>query len=293
MIFKRCRIKIFYTPALYNSRSDYILSLIFGLFMFFSCIYPGSLFAQDKIDQKQGRELIIAAASDLNFAMTEIIKGFKDKNGGVEVKVIFGSSGNLASQIINGAPFDIFFSAGLNYIEQLERAGAIIPDSKSIYGIGRIVIWVPNGSKIDIDRLGIKSLLEQSIRKIAIANPQHAPYGKAAVEAMKQLGVYDLVKERLIFGENISQTAQFIQSGAADIGIIALSIALYPKMKSSGRFWLISEESYNRIEQWAAIIKRSKHVLLAEEFINYLDGKEGKRVLSEYGFVLSDNKGVR
>ncbi|HLF86328.1 MAG TPA: molybdate ABC transporter substrate-binding protein, partial [Nitrospiria bacterium] len=215
---------------------------------------------------------------------------FKDMRPGVEVKVIFGSSGNLASQVINGAPFDIFLSASPIYIEQMDSAGAVIPGSKSFFAIGRIVLWVPKTSRIDIDVSGIKGLLDPSVKKIAIANPQHAPYGRAAVEAMKQLGVYEGVKERLIFGENISQAAQFIQSGAADIGIIALSIAISPKMKTIGRFRLIPEGSYNRIEQWAAVIRRSNNVRQAEVFISYLGGEEGRRILSKYGFLIPNGK---
>ena len=245
------------------------------------------------MDQKQNGELVIAAASDLNFAMPEIIKGFKDKNKGPDIKAIYGSSGNIAAQIANGAPFDIFFSASLNFIEQMEKDGLIIPDSKFMYAIGRIVIWVPIGSKIDISKLGIKSLLDPSIKNIAIANPQHAPYGKAAVEAMSRLGVYEAVKDKLIFGENISQTAQFIQSGAADIGIIALSVALSPRMKSAGTYWLIPEETYNRIEQWAVIIKRSGKVRWAEEFMNYFRGEDGRKILAGYCFILDSNKGAK
>ncbi len=272
MDLKRCHLRSIFRPAII------VLCMFFG---------SSLLLAQDQI---QTRELIIAAASDLNLALPEIVKGFKESGHEVEVKVLFGSSGNLASQIINGAPFDIFLSASPIYIEQLDSAGAVIAGSKSFFAIGRIVLWVPKASRIDIDVSGIKGILDPSVKKIAIANPQHAPYGRAAVEAMKQLGVYEGVKERLIFGENISQTAQFIQSGAADIGIIALSIALSPKMKSVGRFRLIPEGSYNRIEQWAAVIKRSNNVRLAEVFIGYLSGEEGRRILSEFGFLIPNDK---
>ena len=272
---KRCRIKSFRSPGL----------LLLTLSLIVVGRFPDLLYAQDRHDNG---ELIIAAASDLNFAMPEIIKGFKEMRSGVEVKVIFGSSGNFASQIINGAPFDIFFSASIKYIEQLEKERLLIPDSKFMYGAGRIVLWVPNGSGIDLDRLGIKALLDPSVKKIAIANPQHAPYGMAAVEAMSRLGIYDMVKDKLILGENISQAAQFVQSGSADIGIIALSNALYQKMRSSGRFWLIPVDSYNRIEQWSAIIKRSNNVPLAEDFVNYYKEVEGRRILSGYGFILPD-----
>ncbi|MBI5746029.1 MAG: molybdate ABC transporter substrate-binding protein [Nitrospirae bacterium] len=277
---KRCRIKSFHSPGL----------LLLTLSLIVVGRFPDLLYAQDRHDNG---ELIIAAASDLNLTMPDIVKGFKDSGHEVEVKVIFGSSGNLASQIINGAPFDIILSASPNYIEQMDSAGVVIPDSKSFFAIGRIVLWVPKASRIDIDVSGIKGLLDPSVKKIAIANPQHAPYGRAAVEAMKQLGVYERVKDRLILGENISQTAQFIQSGAADIGIIALSIALSPKMNAIGRFWLIPEGSYNRIEQWAAIINRSNNVRLAEVFIGYLGGKEGRRILSEYGFLVPNDKRER
>ncbi len=277
---KRCRIKSFHNPGL----------LLLTLSLIVVGRFPDLLYAQGRHDNG---ELIIAAASDLNLAMPEIVKGFKDSGHEVEVKVIFGSSGNFTAQIINGAPFDIFFSASLNYIEQLEKSGAIIPDSKYMYAIGKIALWVPNRSKIDIEKSGIKSLLDPSIKKIAIANPQHAPYGRAAVEAMNRLGVAGAVKDKLILGENISQTAQFIQSGSADIGIIALSLAISPKMKSDGRFWLIPEESYNKIEQWFAIIRRSNNIPSAEGFINYFKGEDGRRILSGYGFALNNNRGVK
>ena len=168
-------------------------------------------------------DLTIAAASDLNFAFKELVAVF-EKQTGHHVKLSLGSSGNFYSQIQNGAPFDLYFSADIRYPQKLEEAGYAVPGSVYRYAIGRIVLWVPTKSPVDVDKLGMDALLDPSIRKIAIANPKHAPYGRAAVAAMEHFKVYDRVKDRLVLGENISQAAQYVESGASDIGIIALSL---------------------------------------------------------------------
>ena len=151
------------------------------------------------------------------------------------MKLIYGSSGNFAQQLQNGAPFDMFFSANLDYPKQLEAAGLTEPGTFYQYAIGKIVVWVPNDSKLDLSS-GLKALLDPSIKKIAIANPQHAPYGKAAVAALQKENIYDQVKDKFVLGENISQTASFVASGSADVGMIALSLALSPNMKDKGRY---------------------------------------------------------
>src|SRR4029077_6100604 len=133
------------------------------------------------------------------------------------------------------APFDIFFSADIDYPRKLIDAGLADADSEFLYAEGRSVGWVPNSSPLDLETLGIRAVADPSVRKVAIANPQHAPYGRAAEAALKTLGAYDAVKDRLVFGENIAQAAQFVESGAADVGLIALSLALSPAMKDKGR----------------------------------------------------------
>ena len=183
-----------------------------------------------------GRLVRVAAAADLKFALDEINTAFRAKHPDITVQVSYGSSGNFFAQLSNRAPFDMFFSADVDYPRQLIAQGLAAKETEFLYAVGRLVVWVPRTSALDLTRLGIHALADPSIRKIAIANPKHAPYGRAAEAAMKTLGVYEAVRERLVYGENIAQTAQFVQTGAADIGIIALALAVAPALKDEGRF---------------------------------------------------------
>lgn len=232
-------------------------------------------------------EISIAAASDLNFAFKEIVADFEKKTGNA-VKLSLGSSGNFYAQLSNGAPFDLFFSADISYPKKLEEAGLAEPGTLYLYAVGRIVVWVPKGSPIDVRSLGIKSLLHPSVKKIAIANPKHAPYGRAAVAAMEHFKVYDMVKNKLVLGENISQTAQFVHTGGADIGIIALSLAVAPAMKDTGQFWEVPLEAYPRLEQGAVILKAAKDVKAARAFLDHIKSPEGAAVFKQYGFFLPE-----
>src|SRR5437867_10704266 len=226
-------------------------------------------------------QINVAAASDLNFAMKEIIQQF-ERGTGHKVRLTLGSSGNFYAQIVNGAPFDVFLSADVNYPRQLEKAGRAIAGSTFIYGIGGIALWVPKNSGIKLDALGLKALLEPSIKKIAIANPEHAPYGRAAVAAMQTAKVYDQVKNKLVLGENISQAAQFVQSGAADIGIVALSIAISEPMQRTGVFWVIPRDSYPRLDQGAIVLKRAGAG--ARAFFDWLKAAPARTIFAKYGF---------
>src|SRR5213593_3697349 len=230
-------------------------------------------------------ELTIAAASDLNYAFKDLVAAYEKKTG-QHVKLTLGSSGNFFSQISNGAPFDLYFSADISYPKKLEEAGLAEPGTLYMYAVGRIVVWVPKGSSIDVASLGIKALQHPSIKKIAIANPKHAPYGRAAVAAMEHFKVHKAVKDKLILGENISQTAQFVQTGGADIGIIALSLAVAPAMRESGLYWEVPLEAYPRLEQGAVVLKAAKDLKTARAFLDYLKGPEGVAVLKRYGFFL-------
>jgi len=199
----------------------------------------------------QAKEIRIAAAADLKFAMDELSEKF-EKQTGMKVSVTYGSSGNFFSQLQNGAPFDLFFSADMEYPKKLESAGLAEPQTLYEYAIGRIVIWTPTDAKVDVTKEGWKSLLDVSVAKIAIANPEHAPYGRAAVAALQKAGIYESVKAKLVYGENISQAAQFVQSGNAQAGIVAKSLAVSPAMRD-GKRWEIPADMHPALEQGAVI----------------------------------------
>ena len=229
------------------------------------------------------QEIGVAAAADLQYAFTDIAGRF-EKDTGHHVNLTFGSSGNFSTQIQNGAPFDLFFSADSNYPKQLEEKGLIEPGSFYSYAVGKIVLYVPTGSKLDLSR-GLKGLLDPSIKKIAIANPEHAPYGRAAVAALRKEGIYDQVSARFVTAENISQAAQFVASGNADAGIVALSLALAPAMQQTGKYVEIPADDYPAIEQAAVILKSSKQKDVAKQFLEFLRTPAMVDVMKEYGFA--------
>ena len=228
------------------------------------------------------QEITVAAAADLQFAFQDVAARFQ-KDTGKSVKLVFGSSGNFFTQIQNGAPFDLFFSADIDYPRKLEAAGLAEPGTLYEYATGSIVLWAPKESKLDLDR-GVQVLLDPKIQKIAIANPQHAPYGRAAVAALEHEKVYEKVASKLVLGENISQTASFVVSGSADVGIVALSLALAPSMKEKGRYVKIAPDEYPAIEQAAVILKSSKQKEAARQFLDYLKTPAILDLLKSYGF---------
>jgi molybdate transport system substrate-binding protein len=236
-------------------------------------------------EKKSGNELLIAAAADLNPALNEIAQQFQ-KSTGVQVKVSFGASGALTQQIQNGAPFDVFFSADTDYPRQLIAQGQADAASLYQYSLGKLVLWVPASSPLDVEHKGMEVLLDPSAKKIAIANPQHAPYGRAAVAALKHGGLYDRLSDRLVLGENVSQAAQFAESGNAQAGFVALAHAMSPAIKNMGKFWVVPEDYYPPLEQGVVTIARSQHKKEAAEFLDYLKTKEASDVLRKYGFTL-------
>jgi molybdate transport system substrate-binding protein len=229
--------------------------------------------------------LDVAAASDLKFAMDELVVAFGKARADVTVSVSYGSSGNFLSQIQNGAPFDLFFSADIDYPRRLAEAGLAAKGSEFPYAVGRIVVWVPAASSIPVER-GLQALTAPEVRRIAIANPTHAPYGRAAEAALRKLGVYDSVKDKLVFGENVAQTAQFVQSGAADAGIIALSLAIAPALAKEGRYFEVPLDAYPRMEQGGIILNRAQHSEAARAFRDFVLGDEGHATLKRYGFFI-------
>ena len=228
--------------------------------------------------------LAVAAASDLQSALPAIASQF-EKETGQRVRLTFGSSGNFFTQIQNGAPFDVFLAADIEYPRRLEGSGEAERGSLYEYATGRLVLWTRKDSSIDLRR-GLTVLADAQVRRIAIANPEHAPYGRAAVAALRHEGLYERVREKFVLGENISQAAQFAQSGSADVGVLALSLALSPTLMSSGTYVDIPQSWYPPIQQAAVVLASSRQKPLARQFIDYLKKPESVRILQSYGFAV-------
>lgn len=235
--------------------------------------------------EKNSTELSIAAAADLSSALAEIGKNFENKTG-VKIKLSFGASGAITQQIHNGAPFDIFFSADMDYPGQLIKAGEADSSSLDQYAVGKLVLWVPSDSPLDVEHKGMEILLDPSVKKISVANPQHAPYGRAAAAALKHAELYDRVSDRLVLGENISQAAQFVESGNAQAGFVALAHAVAPAMRGKGKYWVVPADYYPPLEQGAVVLSHSLHKKEAASFLDYVKSKDAAEVLRNYGFTL-------
>ncbi|HLM81336.1 MAG TPA: molybdate ABC transporter substrate-binding protein [Terriglobales bacterium] len=231
------------------------------------------------------QEITVAAAADMSAALPQLVAGYTKKTGQA-VKLSFGSSGNLTNQIRNGAPFDVFFSADQEYPQQLIAEGLAQKETFYRYAIGRLVLWVPADSPLDVSKLGMKALLDPSVKKISMANPAHAPYGRAAEAALRHFGIYDQVSSRLVLGENVSQAAQFVESGNAQAGLIALSHALAPAMKDKGRYWTVPLDAYPTLNQAAVVLSKSKYQDAARKFLDFLHSPEATSLLTTYGFNL-------
>lgn len=223
-------------------------------------------------------EITVAAASDLTPAFEEIGREFQSTHK-TKVTFVFGSTGMLTRQIENGAPMDLFAAASMSYIDELDQKGLIIPDSKAIYARGRITLWTPAQSNLRLE--SIKDLARPEVMSIAIANPDHAPYGLAARQALESVGLWEAVKPKLVYGDNIRQTLQYAETGNVDIAIIALSLSV----QSRGRWSLIPEELHRPLDQGLAIVKGMKHEQAAREFASYVSGPQGRAVLQKYGFT--------
>lgn len=229
------------------------------------------------------REVRIAAAADLKFALDAVFSATASSLRGIRPVVTWGSSGSFYAQIENGAPFDLFLSADSDYPRRLAEKG-LADGEPFFYAVGRIALWIPASSTLDLGTQGLRALLDPSVRRVAIANPRHAPYGRAAEAAMRSLGVYEGAKEKLVLGENVAQAAQFVQSGAADAGVIALSLALAPPMRSAGRHVEAPPGSYPRMDQAGIVLKGARDPAAARALRDALLGAPGRLVLQEWGF---------
>jgi molybdate transport system substrate-binding protein len=235
-------------------------------------------------EQAQSSELVVAAAADLSSVLKEIAGGY-EKQTGVQVKLSFGASGGLTQQIQNGAPFDLFFSADMGYPRRLIASGDADRASLYEYAVGKLVLWVPASSALDVEHKGLQALLDPSVRKIAIANPEFAPYGLAAVAALTRAGLYDRLSDELVLGENVSQAAQFVESGNAQAGLVALAHAVAPGMSEKGRYWIVPAEYYPPLAQGVVVLAHSQHKSETQHFLQYIRSKEARRLFESYGFA--------
>jgi molybdate transport system substrate-binding protein len=263
-----CKARHLFIPTK-EGRRAFFFTLLF-LLPFFSSSTPA-------------QTLRIAAASDLQFALPDLAAQY-EKQTDAKLAITYGSSGNFFAQIQNGAPFDLFLSADVSYPNKLVLAHLADVSSLEIYAVGHLVLWLPPDSALD-PSAGLKILLDPRIQKIAIANPDHAPYGRAAVAALHDAGLYDQLRPKLVFGENILQAAQFVQSGSAQAGLLAHSLTFSPAMKS-GKFWAIPADKYPTVEQAAVLLTASSNKQAALSFLAFLKTPTARATLEWYGFSL-------
>ncbi len=230
----------------------------------------------------QAQEMTIAAASDLKFALDDIHTEFRKSFPNDKVNVIYGSSGKFSQQIEHGAPFDLYFSASKKYPDDLAQKGFAATEPK-LYALGRVVLW---SARHDATSISLKDLTDDKYRKVAIASPDHAPYGVRAMEALKHEGVWEALQAKIVIGENIAHTAQLIEQGAADIGIIAYALALNPQLAKKGGYTMIPQEMHQHLEQAYIITNKGKDNSVAYRFADFMTTKKAHEIMIKYGFVV-------
>jgi molybdate transport system substrate-binding protein len=244
-----------------------------GVWVFILLTYLGAGYA----DSAQQKELLVSAAADLMKALTEISRLYEQKKG-VKVTFNFGSTDKLARQIDQGAPVNLFMAADVASVNDLEKKGFIVSDTKRVYARGRLALWTRKDSGLNVK--SVNDLTSATVKRIALANPEHAPYGRAARQALTKAGVWEKVKDKVIYADNIAQTLQYAQTGNVDVSIVALSLSI----GSSGQWAVIPDKLHPPIEQSLAVIKGAKNAALAKDFAAFIVGKEGRAVLKKYGF---------
>ncbi len=260
--------------------------LVLALMIF--CIALGcSQSDKSQLDSHGNRnsKVSVAAASDLTYALPAITDQFEKIHPELQVVATFGSSGSLFAQITQGAPFDLFLSADASYPERLMEQGVAVESSTFSYGEGHLVIWVPEDSSLDFESDGLQLLSSPLIRKIAIANPKHAPYGRAAESALRRSKIYEQVESKLVLGENVAQALQFVSSGSADVGIIALSLALAQEKQGKGRYWQVDEALHEPLIQKGVLLKQSSNKHGTESIRDFLLSPQGQDILLQFGIA--------
>lgn len=235
----------------------------------------------DAAEERAPEPLLVLAASDLQFALPEVAAAFEARTG-VPVELVLGSTGNLATQIENGAPGDVFLAADEAFVARLERGGHAREGSRRVYAVGRLaLVWRPGVA----EPAELASLADPAYRTVAIANPEHAPYGAAARAALRSAGVWDAVQPRLVLGENVAQTMQFVRTGNADAGLVALGVAIRP---GGVPFRAVDPSLHPPLRQAGAVLRESTRPGAAEAFLAELAGPAGREVLGRYGFEPPD-----
>lgn len=234
------------------------------------------------------RHLTVAAAADLRYALEALIAAFKPVEPDIDVAVSYGSSGVLYGQLVNRAPFDVFLSADLQYPHRLVEQGLAASDGEFTYAVGHLAVWIPSRThpSIDVDRDGLAVLSDPAIAHIAIANPEFAPYGRAAVAALRHDGLFERVQSKLVYAENVSQALQFVQTGAADIGLLSLSLAVAPPVAGTGRYWIVPPATYPRLDQGGVILQWASDPDAARKFRAFMTGAVGREILKRFGFYV-------
>lgn len=227
--------------------------------------------------------LDVAAAADLRPALDEVVRAFRAEHPGLDVRVTYGASGTLATQIGRGAPFEVFFSADERYPRTLIESGAAVAESLTPYATGHLALWMPAGGPVTPDA-SLAAIRDPRVRRVAIANPEYAPYGRAAEEALRAAGVLDAVRPRLVLGESVAQAAQFAESGNADAAILPLAIALTPALQRSGRHVALAPTLDPGVVQAAVITQRGRRNMAATALLRFVVGPAGRDILLRRGF---------
>ncbi|QSR86713.1 molybdate ABC transporter substrate-binding protein [Candidatus Methylacidiphilum infernorum] len=260
------------------------MRLLYFTFLSFLLLVPSSFVrGKDERSNKQTTTLTVAAAADLRFVMPELVEIFQKKNPGIKISVIYGASGKFYEQIIRGAPFDLFLSADKEYPSLLFSKGYSLGEPFK-YAEGKLVLWMRKGLFTEEKRAQWKELLlEDKVLKIALANPERAPYGKAAKSALVKAHLWDRLKEKFVFGENVIQAFQFAEEKNAEVAFIPLSLALSFKAKNEGEFVEVPQSFYSKIEQYGIILKKTLNPIIAQKFKDFLLSEESRVELKKYG----------
>jgi molybdate transport system substrate-binding protein len=261
-------------------RTSFGASVKRSLLLALALLAAGTAGAQDA-----KRTLSVAAAANLKSAADELKRGFEAEQPGVEVRVAFGASGTFFAQLQQGAPFDVFLSADRVYPAKLVAAGLAAAADEKVYAFGKLVVWSPPGSALDLEKQGLAALTRPEVERIAIANPAVAPFGRATERALRSAGVHDAVTPKLVLGTSVAQAAQFATTGAADVAFLPYSLT-FGEALSGGRVFFVPEALYPRIEQSAIVLSGSKDPALARRFLAFVTGAKGRAVLARYGYGL-------
>jgi molybdate transport system substrate-binding protein len=249
------------------------------------------LFAVESMRPAQAETVTVAAAADLTYCIEELDRVYLQSHPNTELKVSTGSSGNFSAQIQNGAPFDVFLSADIQYPKNLVTGGFVDQSTLTVYAIGKIVLWTTKPESVNLDE-GLDILLDRSaVKKIAIANPEHAPYGRAAKAALEKKGLWPEVQDRIVQGENISQTAQYVQTGNADAGFVALSLVLAPNLKNQGRYIEIDPALYPKLEQAMVLTTAGSKREPVRDYFQFLRSTAARKIFDQFGFTLPTPNG--